>query len=152
MVIKVTATTRPETRQEPNPMSTPFHLFEDLFNSWALRTLENRREAFRPPVDVFERDSKLCIRMEMPGVSEKDFDLKVDGRTLTIRGERKADPEESGFTFHQVEGYYGTFARSFDLPDSIDTAKISAVYNNGVLQITVPQRPESQPRAIKVNA
>ncbi len=153
MVIRVTATgAKPEPRQESTAVNTPFRLFEDFFNNWALRTLENRREAPRPPVDVLEANNNLIIRMEIPGMSEKGFDLKVDGRTLTVRGERIPEPEDSGYVYHQVEGYYGAFARSFDLPDSVDIAKIAAGYTDGVLKITIPQKPESHPRTIKVNA
>lgn len=154
MVIRITGTSqKPEVQQGTSPMITPFHLFEDLFNHWAMHSaLAKRHETWRPPVDILEKENKLIIRTEIPGVEEKAINLKLDGRTLTIQGERKPEPEGTGFAYHQVEGNYGTFSRSFDLPDSVDTEKISAAYSNGVLTITLMQRPEVQPRTIKINA
>ena len=154
MVIRVTGSTQSlETSpQEPNLASSPFRVFEELFNDWAMRSaLSRRRESRKPPVDIFEKDGKLFIRVEIPGVDEKDIDLKLDGKTLTIKGERGAETESSGHSYHQIEGFHGTFTRSFELPDSADTDSISAVYTVGVLAITIPQKPEVQPRTIKVN-
>ena len=154
MVIRITGTGQnPEVQQENRPAMTPFRLFEDLFNNWAMHSaLAKRHETWRPPVDILEKENKLIIRTEMPGVEEKDINLKLDGRTLTIQGERKPEPDGTGFSYHQVEGNYGTFSRSFDLPDSVDAEKISAAYSNGVLTITIIQKPEVQPRTIKINA
>ncbi|MBZ5495325.1 MAG: Hsp20/alpha crystallin family protein [Acidobacteriia bacterium] len=154
MVIRIAgASHSPQTEHEQNQAPTPFRLFEDMFNNWAMQSaFARRRENSKPPVDIWEKDNKIIIRTEIPGVSDEDIDLRLDGRTLTIKGERKPEPEGSGFSYHQVEGCYGTFSRSFDLPDSVDAEKISAAYNNGVLVITVPQKPENKPRTIKVNA
>ena len=153
MVIRITGSgSEPETQRQSHALPSPFRLFEELFNDWAMRTAYARRhEAWRPPVDILEKDNKLFIRTEIPGVEEKDIDLKLDGHTLTIKGERRPEPETSGYTYHQIEGSYGTFSRSFDLPASLDTEKISAAYESGVLVITIPQRLEVQPRKIKIN-
>ena len=152
MVIRITANSqRPETETESNPAPTPFRMFEELFNNWALQTtLARRQEARTPPVDIYEKEGKIIIRLEIPGIEEKDLDLKLDGRTLTIRGERKGEAENSGFSYRQVESYYGKFQRSFTLPGTVDMEKISASSANGVLEITVPKRPESKPLTIKV--
>jgi len=154
MVIRISGPSETQgAQQEQNQMPTPFRMFEDFFNNWALQSaIAKRREPFRPPVDILEKDSKFIIRTEIPGVDEKAIELKLDGRTLTIQGERKPEPENSGCSYHRVEGYYGTFGRSFDLPDSVDIDKISAAYRNGVLVVSIPQKPEVQPRTIKVNA
>lgn len=153
MVIRITGSgSEPETQEESRTPPSPFHLFEDLFNDWAMRTAyARRREAWRPPVDILEKDNKLIIRTEIPGVEEKDIELKLDGHTLTVKGTRKPEAEESGYSYHQIEGSYGTFGRSFELPDSVDTTKVSATYDKGVLVITIPQRQEVKPRTIKIN-
>jgi len=153
MVIRITGNSqRPDSATESSPNPTPFRMFEELFNNWALQsTLAHRQEVRTPPVDIYEKDGKIIIRMEIPGTEEKDIDLKLDGRTLTIKGERKGEGENSGFSYHQVEGYYGKFQRSFTLPDTVDAEKISATSANGVLAITIPQKPESKPLVIKVN-
>jgi len=152
MVIRVTGTSRhPEAQRETNAAPTPFRLFEGLFNDWARNAYTQRREGCRPAVDIFEKDTNFIIRAELPGVAEKDLDIRLDGRTLTIKAEKKLEPEEAGYTYHQVEGFYGSCSRSFDLPDTVDAEKISASFKNGVLQVSMPQKPETQPRSIKVS-
>ncbi len=154
MVIRITGTSqRPETQLEQrNVMPTPFRLFEDLVNDWARGAFAHRHESWKPAVDIMERENKVIIRAELPGIAEKDIDLKVDGHTLTIRAEKKMEPEDAGYNYHQIESFYGTYSRSFDLPDTVDAEKITAAYNNGVLAVTIPQKPEAKPRSIKVSA
>jgi len=131
--------------------ASPFRLFEDFFNDWAFRSLEGRRsESWTPAVDVLEKNGNLELLVSLPGVTEKDIELKVEGQVLTIRGERRS-PDLSGHTYHQKESYYGTFSRSFTLPDSADLENIKADYKDGILSITAPQKPGIKPRTIKVN-
>ncbi len=152
MMIKVTGTDQKTERQEESrAVSSPFRLFEDVFNAWAMRNaFERRQEAWTPPADILDDADKLIIRLEIPGLSESDVDLRLDGRTLTVRGERKPDAEADGFTYHRVEGSYGNFSRSFELPASIDSDRVAAAVRNGVLTITLPQKPEVKPRSIQV--
>jgi len=152
MVIRI-AGSSPGTNveRENTSLSSPFRMFENFFNNWAVsNALARRRGDWRPPVDILEKDNKLIIRAEIPGLEEKDLDLKLDGNTLTIKGERKSDGEDSGYFYHQIEGFYGSFSRSFDLPNYADTEKIAAAFNNGVLTIAIPFRPEVQSRSIRV--
>ena len=152
MVIRVTSTSAKPEQDEQSFTQTPFRVFEDFFNDWVARTARsgNSHEGSRPMVDVYEKEGNLVIKADMPGVDEKAIDLKLEGNILTIRGERRLDPEAENSTFYQVEGFYGSFSRSFRLPDSIDADKIGAKYRNGVLTVTIPSKPESQPRTIKV--
>lgn len=111
--------------------------------------MEDRRsETWTPSVDVIEKDGNLILKALLPGMTEKDIELKVEGQTLTIKGERK--PEE-GYIFHQQESRYGFFSRSFTLPDSANMGKIGADYRHGILTVSIPQKPEAKPRIIKVN-
>jgi len=140
--------TEAPTRNFP---ASPFRLFEDFFNDWAFRSMEDRRaESWIPPVDVMEKDGNLVLMASIPGMTDKEIELRVEGQVLTIKGERKS-PEASGYTYHQQESRHGSFSRSFTLPDSVNLESIKADYKNGVLTITVPQKPESKPRTIKVN-
>lgn len=140
-------------RKSENPQgsypASPFRLFEDFFNDWAVKSAQNRSE-WHPPVDVLEKDGNIILRAEVPGMDEKDIDIQLEGNVLTIRGERKPEPDAEKYNFHQVESFYGTFSRSFTLPNTIDAEKIDANYRNGVLSVTIPQRPEVKPRSIKV--
>ena len=134
-----------------NYPASPFRLFEDFFNDWAFRSLESRRaETWTPPVDMVEKDGNLILMVSIPGVNEKDVELKIEGQVLTVKGNRKSQ-EPNGYTYHQQESYYGTFSRAFTLPDSTDLGNIRADYKNGILTITVPQKPEVKSRTIKVN-
>lgn len=154
MVLRITGPShRTEHQPDGNPVPSPFRMFEDFFNNWAMNSaLARRSESFRPAVDILEKDNKILLRCELPGIEEKDLDLKLDGRTLTIKGERKQEIESAGCVYHQVESTCGTFSRSFDLPQSVDLEKISAAFKDGVLTIMIPQRPEVQPRTIQINA
>jgi HSP20 family protein len=138
-------------RSGRNYPPSPFRLFEDFFNDWAVRSAENRRsEAWTPAVDVVEREGSLILMISLPGINEKEIDLKVEGQSLTIKGERKS-LESDGYSYHQTESRFGAFSRSFTLPETTDLENIKADYKNGVLSITVPQKPEIKPRSIKVN-
>ncbi|HEY3990850.1 MAG TPA: Hsp20/alpha crystallin family protein [Acidobacteriaceae bacterium] len=106
--------------------------------------------SFAPPVDIYEDDQKLVLKLEVPGVNQEDMDIQVEGRTLTVRGERKFDREEKQENFHRVEHRYGTFARSFTLPNSVDAENVKATYDAGVLQLEFPKRAEAKPRQIKI--
>ena len=106
--------------------------------------------SFAPPVDIYEDDQKLVLKLEVPGVKQDDIDIQVEGRTLTVRGERKFDKEEKQENFHRVEHRYGTFARSFTLPNSVDAENVKATYDAGVLQLEFPKKAEAKPRQIKI--
>jgi HSP20 family protein len=146
--MRESASTKTEYVQPSYPPS-PFRLFEDFFNDWAVRSSAVKGETWKPPVDVIEKDGNLILRIEVPGVDEKGIDLKLEGRVLTIKGERKPE-NPNGFTYHQVESHYGTFTRSFTLPDGADGDQIKAAYKNGVLTITILQKPEARSRAISI--
>jgi HSP20 family protein len=134
-----------------NYPASPFRVFEDFFNDWAVRSMENRRsEGWVPAVDVLEKDGNLILMASLPGLSEKEIELKIEGQVLTIRGERKSLDQE-GYTYHQAESRTGAFNRSFTLPETTALDNIKADFKNGVLAITVPQKPEVKPRTIKVS-
>ena len=149
MAPKITRSETPDKSRTYPP--SPFRLFEDFFNDWAVRSMEGRRaESWTPAVDIVEKDGNLHVMVSLPGLNEKDIELKIEGQALTISGERKSQ-ESEGYTYHQQESYCGAFSRTFTLPDSTDLDNIKAEYKNGILNIMVPQRPEVKSRTIKVN-
>lgn len=107
--------------------------------------------AFIPPVDVYEDEHGLRLKLEVPGIDEKDLDVRIENNVLTVRGERKFENEEKEENFHRIERRYGSFSRSFSLPNSVDTEKVSAEYKNGVLTLQLVKRAEAKPKQIKVN-
>jgi HSP20 family protein len=130
---------------------TASRLFEEFFNDFPFASTPERNENWVPSVDILEKDGNLILRAELPGMTEKDIDVKLEGNTLTLKGERKMDKEDKKSNYHRIESFYGSFTRSFRLPDTVDYGKINAEYKNGVLTITLPQRPEVRPREIPVS-
>ena len=105
-----------------------------------------------PPVDIFQSDEhELVLKAELPDMTREDIDITVDNGTLTIRGEKKLASDVKEDQFHRIERRYGTFSRSFSLPQTVDTGKVGAEYRNGVLTVRLPLREEAKPRQIKVD-
>ena len=104
---------------------------------------------FVPPVDVYEDEHNLVVKLEIPGVNEDDLDVQVENNTLTVKGERKFEKEEN---FHRIERRYGSFLRTFRLPNTIDTDKVEAHYDKGILEVSLAKREEAKPKQIKVGA
>ena len=105
---------------------------------------------FVPAVDIYEDEHAITLKVEVPGIEEKDIDVLLENQTLTLRGERKFEKEEKEENFHRIERRYGSFTRSFTLPNTVDTANVKAEYANGVLSVRLPKRAEAKPRQIKV--
>jgi HSP20 family protein len=106
---------------------------------------------FVPPVDIYEDAEKLVLKIEVPGIEQKDLDVRVEGNTLTVKGERKFEAEEKEKNFHRIERSYGSFFRAFTLPSTVETDKIQANYNAGVLKLEMKKKPEAQPKQVKIN-
>ena len=107
--------------------------------------------AFAPPVDIYEDEHNITLKIEVPGIDEKDINVNVENNTLTVRGERKFEQEEKEENFRRVERQYGSFTRTFTLPQTVDSEKIQANYDKGVLKIELAKKAEAKPKQIKVN-
>lgn len=103
-----------------------------------------------PLVDVVEDEKEYLIKAELPEVKKEDVKVTVENGVLTISGERKAEHEEKGKTYHRIERSYGRFERSFTLPDSADAEKVSAEFKDGVLYVHLPKSEKAKPKAIEV--
>src|SRR6266446_9757194 len=106
---------------------------------------------FAPPVDVYEDEHSITLKIEVPGIDEKDIDVRIENNTLTVHGERKFEKEEKEENFRRVERQYGSFTRQFTLPNTVDPEQVSATYDKGVLKITLAKKAEAKPKQIKVN-
>jgi HSP20 family protein len=105
-----------------------------------------------PPVDIYQNgEHEVVIKAEVPDMSREDIDITVDNGTLTIRGEKKFSQDVKEEQFHRIERRYGTFTRSFSLPQTVDTGKVAAEYKNGVLSVRLPLREEAKPRSVKID-
>ena len=106
--------------------------------------------SYAPPVDIYEDEHNITLKLEVPGIDEKDIDVRIEGNTLTVHGERKIEKEEKEENFRRVERQYGEFTRSFTLPSSVDPGQVSAHYDKGVLKINLAKKAEAKPKQIKV--
>src|SRR5712692_4001904 len=107
--------------------------------------------SFAPPVDIYEDEHNITLKVEVPSIDEKDIDVRIENNTLIVHGERKIEKEEKEENFRRVERQYGSFTRSFTLPNSVDPGQVSATYDKGVLKIELAKKAEAKPKQIKVN-
>lgn len=108
--------------------------------------------AFRPTVDIFEDEAAIQVKADLAGVKSDDVHIEVENNVLTLRGERKLEHAEKKKGYHRVERAYGSFSRSFALPDTVDSEKIDAAFRDGVLNLTIPKRPAAQKKQIKITS
>jgi HSP20 family protein len=107
--------------------------------------------SFVPAVDIYEDAKRVVLKLEVPGMEEKDLDIRVENHTLTVKGERKFEKDEKEENFHRIERRYGSFYRAFTLPSTVDTENVQANYSAGILKLELSKKPEAQPKQIKVN-
>ncbi len=106
--------------------------------------------SFVPAVDVYEDAQALVLQLEVPGVKQEDLDIRLENQTLTIKGERKLESSAKQENFHRIERRFGTFVRTFTLPQTVDTEAVTAGYDAGVLTISLGKKPEAKPRQVKI--
>jgi HSP20 family protein len=104
-----------------------------------------------PAVDIYEKDGNIVLTAELPGLDPKDVDVRVENNVLTLRGERKWSNDVDRENYHRVERAYGTFTRSFTLPNVVNTEQIKADFKDGMLRLTLPKREEAKPKQIAIN-
>ena len=104
-----------------------------------------------PPVDIYQNgDREIVLKTELPDMTREDIDVTVENFVLTIKGEKKFDTDVKDEQYHHTERRYGTFSRSFSLPQTVDTSKVAAEFKNGVLGVRIPLREEAKPRQVKI--
>lgn len=138
----------------------PWQEIEDMFERYTRAVGWPRRPGvgvepgakadWSPRVDIAESDGEFTIKAEIPEVNKDDVKITIDGGIVTLQGERKQESEQQGKTFHRVERYYGSFSRSFSLPDNIDEANARATFKDGVLTLRIPKRERAQPKGVEV--
>jgi len=107
--------------------------------------------SWAPAVDIYEHQGNIVLTAELPGVDPKDVDIRVENNVLTLRGERKWNDDVQRESYHRVERSYGSFTRSFTLPNVVDTEKIKADYKEGMLKLVLPKKEEAKPKQISIN-
>jgi HSP20 family protein len=126
-------------------------LFRDSYGNNEGREESLNNTSFAPPVDVYEDEHNVILKIEVPGIDEKDIDVRIENNTMTVHGERKFEQEEKEENYRRVERQYGSFTRTFTLPQTVDQENVQADYDKGVLKIKLSKKAEAKPKQIKVN-
>ena len=146
------------------PLRTPFedvavlqNQLNSIFNEFARPAIVNDEQngaaatsSFVPPVDVYEDAQQVVLKLEVPGVKLEDLDIRLENQRLTVKGERRFEAEEKAENFHRIERRFGSFARSFTLPQTVDTEGVNAAYDAGVLSISLAKKAEAKPKQVKI--
>ncbi len=150
------------TRWDPPTRWNPFKELEEMekrlssyFGRTSVPSRGDKQEAiivaeWSPLVDISEDDKEYVIKAEIPEMKKEDIKLNVNDDVLTITGERKYEKEEKGTKYHRVERAYGSFMRSFTLPEDADGSKVNAEYKDGLLKVHLPKSEKAKPKAIEV--
>lgn len=144
----------PKLRSKSESIRTRDSVFDDLFNElYSLPTsfLSKSGVDLSPRIDISETDAAYKIEAELPGINQKEIDIKIDNNILTIKGKKEDIKEEKEKNYHLRERYYGAFQRSISLPNNIEPEKIKASFENGVLNISVPKNDKRTPKKIEIS-
>ena len=138
------------TKYNPNTtFPTPFRFFEDALNE-LIQTPATARP-WAPSVDILETENELIVKADLPEVKLEDISIHLENGILSLKGERKFEHKEEKAGYHRLERSYGSFARNFAIPETVDAEKVNAAFKDGVLTVTLPKKEIAKPRAIKVN-
>ena len=147
-------------RWRPGWGITPWRPFTELEEMERLLDWPRRRwwripleeMAWAPSIDMYEKEDSFIVRAELPGVNKEDVDISMSGDTLTIKGERKAPADVKAEEYECCEVCYGSFSRSITMPAAVDSDKIEATYENGILEIRLPKMKEAKPAKVQIKA
>ena len=126
-------------------------LFEDSLSRSKTTDQEMAMGAWTPAVDIYETPEQIVLRADLPGIAEKDIDVRIENNVLVLRGERKFLKEAKEEDYHRIERSYGVFSRTFQLTGTIDQTKIQAVHQDGVLEVRLPKREDTKPQKVKID-
>lgn len=134
-----------------NPFDfTPFHPFRLLDEALQRANEPASTRPWAPAVDILETENELILKADLPAVKQEDIDIRVEDGALTLRGERKFEKTETEKGYHRIERSYGSFSRSFLLPETVAMEGVKATFQDGVLTVTLPKKEIAKPRQIKV--
>lgn len=125
--------------------------FSDIMDEFFNDAVRSNRDTFVPGIDISETDDQFLISAELPGMDKEDIEISLENRQLSISGERKFEKKEDGKKFHRVETRYGSFNRSFQLPDNVDEESIEATYENGLLNISIDKAEDKVKKKIEIS-
>ena len=136
------------------PRTLPFvparGLFDRFFEDWDVPVLFNEKKTWVPAFDISENEKEYIVTGELPGIDAKDLDITLSDNILTVKGEKKEEKEDKGENCHRVERSYGSFQRSFHIPEKVQMEKVDATYKDGILKLTLKKDEKSEVKKIEV--
>jgi HSP20 family protein len=123
-----------------------------LFEDAVTRLMSEPRTSrpWSPAVDIFETENELVLQADLPDIKPEEINLQVENQTLTLQGHRRFEQQANKAGYHRIERSYGSFVRTFSVPQTVDAEKVSADYNNGVLTVKLPKKEAAKPRQVKI--
>jgi HSP20 family protein len=138
------------------PMNSSFvpgrTLMDRFFRDWDLPTIFDSEKSWVPAFDISENEKEYVVTAEVPGIDARDLDVTLSDGILTVKGEKKQEKEEKGENYHRIERSYGSFHRSFHIPEKVETEKVDASYKDGVLKLILPKAETTEARKIEVKS
>ncbi len=131
-------------------LASPGDLIDEFFHHWDLAIPSDITGEWIPAFDIMENEKEYVVEAELPGIDVKDLEVTISDGLLTVKGEKKREREHKDENFYRVERSFGSFHRSFRIPDKIQTDKIDATYKNGILRLTLPKAEVPEVKKIKV--
>lgn len=125
-------------------------LFDQFFDDWDLPALFGEGKSWVPAFDISENEKEYVVTAEIPGIDQKDLEVTLSDGILTVKGEKKQEKEHQGDNYHRLERAYGSFHRSFHIPEKVDAEKVDASYRNGILKLTIPKAETGEVKKIEV--
>ena len=135
-----------------DPFSEIARLQDEMGRQWSTAPAERRGASFSPVVDIFEDKEAIYVKAELPGVKPEEVNIHVENNVLTLTGERKLEKKDDRDGYHRIERVYGTFTRSFALPNNVASDLVEADLSDGVLSVKIPKKAEAQPKKITVKS
>jgi len=136
------------------PRTLPFvparGLFDRFFEDWDVPALFNEKKTWVPAFDISENEKEYIVTGELPGIDARDLDITLSDNILTVKGEKKEEKEDKGENYHRVERSYGSFQRSFHIPEKVQMEKVDASYKDGILKLTLKKDEKSEVKKIEV--
>ena len=135
----------------PNDSNMMSKRFSDIMDEFFNDAVKSRRDSFVPSIDISETEDQFLISAELPGMKKEDITINLENSRLSISGKRTFEKEDKGKKYHRVETSYGSFERSFQLPDNVDEESISASYENGLLNISIQKNEQEVKKQIEIS-
>ena len=125
-------------------------LFDRFFDDWDFPSLFSDKNEWTPAFDIAENDKEYVVTAELPGIDIKDVEISISDGLLSVKGEKKHEKEDKGENYHRIERHYGSFHRSFRIPERVEADRVDASYKDGILKVLLPKSERTETKKIEI--